>query len=40
MKCDQIMSIPVGQLHELCGLLLDAQECALHEAIQAAFDLV
>ncbi len=40
VKCDQIMSIPVGQLHELCGLLLDAQEFALHEAIQAAFDLV
>lgn len=40
VKCDQIMSIPVGQLHAPCGLLLDAQELALHEAIQAAFDLV
>jgi mRNA interferase MazF len=40
VKCDQIMSIPVTQLHEACGFLLDAQELALHEAIQAAFDLV
>ena len=40
VKCDQIMSIPIGQLHEPCGFLLDAQENALHEAIQAAFDLV
>ena len=40
VKCDQIMSIPIGQLHEPCGFLLDAQELALHEAIQAAFDLV
>lgn len=40
VKCDQIMSIPIQQLHEPCGFLLDAQELALHEAIQAAFDLV
>ena len=40
VKCDQIMSIPIQQLHEACGFLLDAQELALHEAIQAAFDLV
>ena len=40
VKCDQVTSIPVGQLHEPCGFLLDAQELALHEAIQAAFDLV
>ena len=40
VKCDQITSIPIGQLHEPCGFLLDAQELALHEAIQAAFDLV
>jgi mRNA interferase MazF len=40
VKCDQIMSIPIAQLHEPCGFLLDAQELALHEAIQAAFDLV
>lgn len=40
VKCDRITSIPAGQLHEACGFLLDAQELALHEAIQAAFDLV
>lgn len=40
VKCDQITSISIGQLHERCGLLLDVQELALHEAIQAAFDLV
>lgn len=40
VKCDQITSIPIQQLHEPCGFLLDAQELALHEAIQAAFDLV
>lgn len=39
VKCDQIMSIPITQLHQPCGFLLDAQELALHEAIQAAFDL-
>lgn len=33
------MSIPITQLHQPCGFLLDAQELALHEAIQAAFDL-
>ena len=40
VKCVQVTSIPIGQLHEPCGFLLDAQELALHEAIQAAFDLV
>lgn len=40
IKCDQIMSIPYNQLHEQCGWLLEGQEPALHEAIQAAFDLV
>lgn len=40
IKCDQIMSIPVDQLEEPCGFLLESQEIALHEAIQAAFDLV
>ena len=40
VKCDQIMSIPIDRLHEPCGFLLDAQELPLHEAIQAAFDLV
>lgn len=40
IKCDQIMSIPFQQLHDRCGWLFEAQEPALHEAIQAAFDLV
>ncbi|MCU1602107.1 MAG: hypothetical protein JWO22_2816 [Frankiales bacterium] len=40
MKCDQITSIPIGQLHEPRGFLLDAQQLAVHEAIQAAFHLV
>ncbi|MFN2463203.1 MAG: type II toxin-antitoxin system PemK/MazF family toxin [Candidatus Dormibacteria bacterium] len=40
VKCDQIVSIPNERLLEQCGWLLDDQEIALHEAIQAAFDLV
>ncbi len=40
VKCDQIVSIPIDQLHEPCGWLLDVQELELHEAIRAAFDLV
>src|SRR4051794_15454227 len=40
VKCDQITTIPMSRLHEQCGWLLDAQELALHDAIQAAFDLV
>jgi mRNA interferase MazF len=40
VKCDQIASIPFDRLHERCGWLLEAQELALHDAIQAAFDLV
>lgn len=40
VKCDQIVSIATDRLHEPCGWLLDEQELALHEAIQAAFDLV
>lgn len=40
VKCDQIVSIAIDRLHERCGWLLDEQELALHEAIQAAFDLV
>jgi mRNA interferase MazF len=40
ITCDQIVSIPIDQLHEQCGWLLDAQELELHEAIRAAFDLV
>ena len=40
IKCDQVMTIPVDRLHEQCGWLFEAQELTLHEAIQAAFDLV
>lgn len=40
VKCDQVQSIPIAHLHEACGFLLESQEEALHEAIQAAFDLV
>ena len=40
VKCDQITSIPIDRLHEQCGWLLESQELALHDAIQAAFDLV
>lgn len=39
VKCDQLVTIPFGQLHEQCGWLLEEQEIPLHEAIQAAFDL-
>ena len=40
VKCDQIVSIPIEQLHEQCGWLLEGQELELHKAIRAAFDLV
>ena len=40
VKCDQILTIELDRLGEQCGWLLDAQELALHDAIQAAFDLV
>jgi mRNA interferase MazF len=40
VKCDQIVSIPIEQLHERCGWLLDAQELELHEALRAAFDVL
>lgn len=40
VKCDQIVSIPMDHLLEQCGWLLENQEVLLHEAIQAAFDLV
>lgn len=39
-KCDQILSIATDRLHEHCGWLLEYQELALHDAIQAAFDLI
>ena len=40
VKCDQVTTIAFERLHEQCGWLFDDQELALHEAIQAAFDLV
>ena len=40
VKCDQIVTIPLDRLHEQCGWLFDAQEITLHDAIQAAVDLV
>jgi mRNA interferase MazF len=38
-SCDNITTIPVGALGDQIGVLLDRQEPALSEAIQAAFDL-
>lgn len=29
VKCDQIVSIPIGQLHEQCGWLLEEQELCM-----------
>lgn len=40
VKCDQIVSISIDRLHEQCGWLLETQEPDLHEAVQAAFDLI
>ncbi len=40
VKCDQVTSILADRLHQQCGWLLSDQEVALHEALQAAFDLV
>jgi mRNA interferase MazF len=40
VKCDQIVTIPLDRLHDQCGWLYEAQEITLHDAIQAAFDLV
>ena len=40
VKCDQIVTIALDRLHEQCGWLLEEQEITLHEAMQAAFDLV
>jgi hypothetical protein len=40
VKCDQIVRIALDRLCEQCGWLLESQELALHDAIQAAFDLV
>ena len=40
VKCDHIVSVPQENLHEQCGWLLHSQEPSLHEAIQAALDLI
>ena len=39
VSCDNITTIPVDALGKQIGVLLDPQEQALSEAIQAAFDL-
>jgi mRNA interferase MazF len=39
VSCDNITTIPVDALGAQIGVLLDPQEQALSEAIQAAFDL-
>ena len=39
VSCDNITTIPAAALREQVGILLDAQERALAEAIAAAFDL-
>ncbi len=39
VSCDNITTIPAAALREQVGMLLDAQEQALTEAIAAAFDL-
>ena len=39
ISCDNITTIPVGDLREQIGFLLDSQEAQLTDAIAAAFDL-
>jgi mRNA interferase MazF len=39
VNCDNIITIPVSTLGTQIGVLLDRQETALSDAIQAAFDL-
>ena len=39
VSCDDITTIPVGQLLKQIGYLLPAQELALSDAVVAAFDL-
>ncbi|HEY2767099.1 MAG TPA: type II toxin-antitoxin system PemK/MazF family toxin [Solirubrobacteraceae bacterium] len=39
VSCDNITTIPTGALGRQVGVLLDRQEQALSDAIQAAFDL-
>ncbi len=39
VRCDNVATIPVEDLRDRIGVLLDRQEPALSEAILAAFDL-
>ncbi len=39
VSCDNVTTIPTSSLGEQIGVLLDRQEQALSDAIQAAFDL-
>lgn len=39
VSCDNVQTIPVGDLGAPIGIFLDAQESALAAAIKAAFDL-
>jgi len=39
VSCDNVTTIPASSLGEQIGVLLDRQEQALGDAIQAAFDL-
>jgi mRNA interferase MazF len=39
VSCDNITTIPTSALEAQIGVLLDRQEPALSEAIEAAFDL-
>ncbi len=40
VSCDNIVTVPKDALGRQLGVLLDAQEPALAEAVRAAFDLV
>ena len=40
VSCDSIETIPADRLGSQIGVLLDAQEVALTDAIHAAFDLI
>jgi len=40
VSCDNIETIPANRLGSQIGVLLDAQEVALTDAIHAAFDLI
>lgn len=40
ISCDNVTTIPAGDLRDQIGVLFESQERALSQAIQAAFDLV